>query len=183
MRTEDTLWMGMDNPIQQGPLQHLTAKNIRKVIGEKKFNEYYKFAIVRNPYSKMVSEYFYFKRKKRLQHYLAADESIDFETFLRLCQTKPETHWMKQKDFVYDEGRLIVDHVGKFENFVNEYRTLLQRYGLWDGTVFCLNVNRATIGKHYTEYYSDKTKQMVEEMYREDLEAFDYDYDRQACFA
>lgn len=38
---------------------HLTAKEIKEYIGDEKFNDYFKFSVVRNPYNKVLSKYFW----------------------------------------------------------------------------------------------------------------------------
>ena len=38
---------------------HLTAAEIKEYIGDEKFDEYFKFSVVRNPYNKVLSKYFW----------------------------------------------------------------------------------------------------------------------------
>ena len=40
-------------------LQHLIGLDIRKILGEKVFNNFFKFTIVRNPIDRVISEYYW----------------------------------------------------------------------------------------------------------------------------
>lgn len=46
-------------------VNHSSGLDIKKYIGNEKFNSYFKFCVIRNPYDKMVSYYFFLKHKKK----------------------------------------------------------------------------------------------------------------------
>src|SRR5437764_1415016 len=60
-RTVADLWMGFvdefHNPHQTGGLQHLHAAQIRAEVGKQRFDAYLKFAFVRNPFDRIVSQF------------------------------------------------------------------------------------------------------------------------------
>jgi hypothetical protein len=43
-----------DRNFYQKYYSHMSAEEIKKIIGDEKFNNYIKFCVVRNPYDKMV---------------------------------------------------------------------------------------------------------------------------------
>ena len=67
-RTEENLWLGYKyadhNQYQTGALQHLFASNIRTAVGGKRFEEYFKFSFVRNPWDKAISQYLYLQKRR-----------------------------------------------------------------------------------------------------------------------
>jgi hypothetical protein len=124
-------------------------------------NGAFTFAFVRNPYDRMVSMYFYSKKVKKVN-------DISFEEF---CQVAPT---IRNVDFTQTSWVAPgVNFIGKFENLQDDFNTLCD----------ILKVNRKTLKKindskkrkHWTEYYTKKTEEMVYHHYREDFINFNYE--------
>ena len=133
----------------------------------------YKFAFVRNPYDRAVSLYFYLKKSGKVQ----PDDS--FLTFCRCLQEKgfepiglynvkglsqcnPQTRWI--------EG-IEMDFLGKMESIDKDSKLLFQQIGLPNSSIPQLNRTRHAIWK---EYYCPESKQIIEEIYKEDFVKFGY---------
>lgn len=87
------------------------------------------FCVVRNPYSKCVSE-FYCKWNYGPRHKCTSvDEFNSFiQKYVKLAPDRD--HWASQTHFVYDDqGQRIVKHVLKCENLQEEFNTLMREYG------------------------------------------------------
>ena len=73
-RTAEQLWMGIvapgRNKYQTGGLQHLLATQVRKEVGVDLFNRCFKFAMVRNPWDKAVSQFVYMKTRRDLRRHI-----------------------------------------------------------------------------------------------------------------
>jgi hypothetical protein len=138
----------------------------------------YKFAIVRNPYDRLISLYHYFIKQRDLH------PKTSFSTFCRLLredaiddigifnvngmsQCQPQCRWLKDKN-----GKLIPDYVGKFETLAESYKTIMAHLGIQEELP---NIN-GTVHKPYQEYYSAEDIEIVNEFYREDFEEFGYKY-------
>ena len=102
-RTESDLWMGFVRPFynkyQTGGLQHLLAKQIQYEIGNTIFSEYYKFAIVRNPWSKSVSQFVYMTMREDLRNFINMKPNTTFIEYLNLILKKDHVQWKSQVDF------------------------------------------------------------------------------------
>ena len=118
-----------DRP-ELGPprLAHLKANEyVRyRYLTQDMFDQYFKFAFVRNPWSRTVSIY----------KYLGYNKKIDFKSFL-LGPYKgkifEEMRWFvgPQTDFIYRaDGKLIVDCVGRFEDLQSGFDSVCKKIGI-----------------------------------------------------
>jgi hypothetical protein len=196
--------IGDPNP---GRAKHLSALQIRYVLGEEEFDRCIKFSVVRNPWSRMLSRYFFthvdaepIPEKKRRRHTRRAFHNLDFESWLirrwrwyQLVQfsrkvtarrgnsegrlsidpvgrfSNNQVH--KLVDF---EGRLLVDHIGRLEHVQDTLDWVCRKIGV--DYVEMPHVNGARRGD-YASFYNDRTREMVEEMCREDIEYFNYQFE------
>ncbi len=161
------------------------------------FNDYFKFAFVRNPWSRMISIY-----KSSGFH-----KKCDFKTFL-IGHFKDaifnELRWFvgPQSDFVYtDHGDLLVDFVGRFEDLQNGFDRVCEAIGLPITQVPHVHEskdNESIVGlqpkelakngvrsikeehipsyRQYQEYYDQQSIDVVTELYKRDIELFKYEF-------
>ena len=179
-RNTSDLWMGFvskfRNKYQTGGLQHLLATQIREEVGEKVYSDYYKFTIVRNPWDKAVSQFFYMRQRPDLREYIGMKEDDTFMRYLELTNSKLHVQWEKQHKFFQDEnGKIIVNFIGRLENFKADSAHILDRLGI---QAEIPHVN-ATRHKHYSEYYNTETREMVAEMYKDDIRILWYKFEEQ----
>jgi len=160
-------------------LQHLTAAEIKHRFSSEIFDNYFKFTFVRNPFSRCVSEYFWEKTQLR--------ETMDFKSWVKLklgylienSRSKSihvirRMHNLPQYNFIYgNNGKLLVDFVGKFENLQQDFNIVCDKIGIPRQQ---LPHKNKTKHKHYTEYYDNETREIVEEKYARDIEYFGYKF-------
>ena len=111
----------------------------------------------------------------------------DFKTFvkLNLLDSKgypSNSHWLNQSYFAEADGELFVDFIGKFENLNKDFEVLCDKLNL-DYELLKIHgyTGLPTVrfgGSHgnYKTYYDDETIELVSNVYRRDLELFDYEY-------
>jgi len=178
-RTIDNLWMGFVKPYynkyQTGGLQHLTSEQIKKEVGDNIFNSYYKFSIKRNPYDKAVSQFVYMKQKRNdLRGFIGMRENTSFKKYLQLISKTLHVQWMPQTDFLVDSKReVIVDDIIRFENLNEDFQIIINQLGIQN---IHLSHENKTKRKHYTHYYDDESKKIVFNMYKQDIERFNYKF-------
>lgn len=153
-------------------LQHLRILDLRKIISEKNFNEFFKFAFVRNPWDRMVSLYHF--NIPFIQKLEGVDREIpSFKDFL-FNELNPFLR-LEQYQFLSDDnGKIIMDFVGRFENINNDFRELCGKLGI--PAVNLPHKNRIN-HKHYSEYYTEETKQFVAALFKNDIEIFGYKFE------
>jgi hypothetical protein len=154
------------------------------------FDGMFKFAFVRNPYERLVSEYLY-------RNYFSHHSFRDF-----VLNKMPPPGWgdqyrhvMPQYDLLHDaDGRLLVDFVGRFENLAEDFAQVCATLGFEDAELPHRNQSdkasrqrkrwiRNTLffngenGKrHWANYYDAQTREFVAKLYRNDLATFDYGF-------
>jgi len=171
--------------VQQIGCRHDYASTACKILGPD-YPDYFKFAFVRNPWDRLVSwysmivQYSQGKPRKKLnglwQYVL--DTASSFEEFILYC-TEAVDDEGGRKSFVFDQstyitdngGSIIVDFIGRYENFARDARYVLDRLGAPADDV--PQVNRS-VHDGYRQYYTERTRQLVAERYHRDIERFGY---------
>ena len=177
-RREEDLWMGFTskyhNKYQTGGLQHLFAAHVLQEFGREIFDQYFKFTIVRNPWEKAISQYFYMARRPDLREFIGMKEDDSFKSYLDLIQKKSHVQWEPQHKFITDvNGDLMVDFVGRLENINDDAAYIFGKLGI-DAVIEHVN---ATKHHHYSHYYDEESFEMVSHMYRDDIRLLQYTYD------
>ena len=170
------------------------ASEIKKEIGEKLFNEYYKFCIVRNPYDKMVSLYFYLYReqknvflngipivgrpigKKRGKVLLLLGGDIHNPvTFKNFCKRMD----MDNMDNYLINNKSVCDYYIRFENLEADIEKVLEKVGITDYNINELPKHHSGYRpkeKGYRQYYDEETRKMVFETHKREFEMFGYEF-------
>jgi len=178
-RTEEQLWMGFvsrfRNKHQTGGLQHLLARQIKAEVGAEIFESYFKFAFVRNPWDKAVSQYAFMANRPDLREMIGMKEDDSFAEYLKKTERHAHVQWEKQIEFLRDEnGRILVDFVGRFETLDRDARIIFKRIGIKCGSIPVTNASRR--GK-YIDYYDDASREWIETHFAEDIQAFGYQFE------
>tara|TARA_Y100001970_G_scaffold121062_1_gene150104 strand:- start:431 stop:1129 length:699 start_codon:yes stop_codon:yes gene_type:complete len=180
-------------------LQHLTISEI-KGIKNKEYKTYKKITFVRNPFDKLLSEYFW-----RIQRY--GKNKIDFKYFLmeeaiprknkintyvknfykdEKIISSMDIHYMEQYKFLINNNNLDVDSIGKFEDFESDFKKLFNKkllnYKINKSKVdYFYYLSKKFLPKFikkrlYRKFYDNDSRKLVEEEYKKDLDLFNYNF-------
>jgi hypothetical protein len=155
-------------------LQHLTAAELARHerMPQGVFESYFKFAVVRNPWDRVVSEYMYCPDD------YGEDHRAGLRMFLEDRFSRPEgpgVHLRPQIDYVTDEqGRTMVDKIVRFENLEEDLEEVWRVLGM-EGVE--LPVRKTTEHYHYSTYHSRRSRHLVSELYAEEIERFGYEFE------
>jgi hypothetical protein len=117
---------GIDPPPRLRWWNHMTAAEIRARAGDAVWNGYFKFCVIRNPYDRAVSA-FYFDRSKGRVAPSDDDEGAQFERWLL------EGHFRMDREQYVIGGRLAVDDVIRYERLALDLEAVCARLGLpWE---------------------------------------------------
>lgn len=160
------------NKYQTGGLQHLLAKQVREEVGKDRFDSFFKFAVVRNPFDRLVSQFAYMKSRPDLRSFINLPENSSFSEYLRLIRCKRHVQWEPQCSFLYDDRDvLLMDRIVRFESLDRDLQQVFARLGV---TLSDLPHHLATERGPYRAYYSDSDRVTVESMYGDDLVRLGY---------
>jgi len=168
-------YQGVHQGIEVG---HATARMVRDYTPDR-FATYFRFAIVRHPLDRLVSEY-YFSKLHCTYTDLLPSLYVDFATYVRCISELDFSalehyrigHLLCQSDFVFDGEELLVDYVGRFENFQRDVTLILSKIGLSVENIPHLN---RTEHSQYMSYYDHETEKIARRIYASDFRHFQYD--------
>lgn len=148
---------------------HLSLTQVRPFLGERHFTEYFKFAFVRNPFDRFVSYCAFMTRDN-------GAFNRDPRAVMRhvLFEVRPLEHilFQPQHRLLVDEaGNLSSDYIGRVEQMQASYDEICARVGIPGAVLGQVNSSRRS---SYRDYYDQPLIDGVAELYRRDLELFDY---------
>jgi hypothetical protein len=155
------------------PLNHASYNKVCELT-KNLYLDYYTFAFVRNPYDRLVSEFFY-----NINNY-----GRDFVKFcmnlnkMKTLNGHTKIHLMSQYEFVsitQDENIVINPHINifKFEKFEQDMKQIINYLGINEKIDFETKVNKKG-HEHFTHYYTDELIKKVNEFFSLDFTLFDY---------
>jgi hypothetical protein len=162
------------------------------------FDSYFKFAFVRNPWDRVVSEYKYRRHAHRRSF-----KTFLFEHFPKPSWSDEYCHVIPQYDFLHDQnGTLLVDFVGRFENLQNDFSFVCEKLNIETKTlphnnksssifnrrdnnlIEILRSIRSTMSmtrrkntfENYIDYYDQESIDFVASIYKNDIDTFGYEF-------
>ena len=137
-----------------------------------KYRDYFKFALVRNPWDRLVSCYFDKIVAKKMFHHL---HGMEFDAFVDYVATRNlrtiDRHLRLQTCLMPSND---LDFIGRFENLTEDVNEIFRRLHIDVQQQPHLNSSKHA---HYSEYYNDHTRELVAKIYRDDVERFEYSFD------
>lgn len=149
---------------------HPTAEDAAKFVGDA-WSEYTKFCFVRNPWTRVVSDYNWHKR--------SSGREFEFEAYLETLgssrRRSPFVHAGNTSswDMMAVGGKLAMDRVGRFENITEDFRNITEKIGLPPLTLTAAE-KVAKITPDYEALFTKKCRSLVTELFAQEFEIFDY---------
>ncbi len=99
-------------------------------------------------------------------------KDITFDEFIKQRSSKRKSNTAQLKFLTDDDGSIIVDFIGRFENIENDFKYICDKLGI-RASLEKLNM---TERKEYDKYYSRETIEIVRTMSMAEIEAFNYTF-------
>lgn len=157
------------------PFEHKTAIEKIQEIGRHEWDRRISFAVVRNPWDKVVSHYHY---RVYTNQTGMGDGHISFNDWVRRsygCKDpvyydqpkmfQPQVEWLKDAD-----SNICVKEILRFENLAGDFNVLAEKIGK---KVLLPHVKK-TSHKCYKDYYDSDAKKIIERVFLEDIDVFKY---------
>lgn len=151
---------------------HLPAERIRAQLGEAIWNAYFKFCVVRNPFDKLISAYYFQQSRGLFQPHADEADSAAFERWLRSAKLPSD-----RNKYVID-GQPCLDFVARHENLHADLARVCARLDLpWEPER--LPSFKAGIRPPEAvaaRLYNEASREIVREAYAFELREFGYGF-------
>jgi len=175
------------------PLSDIYKNIVNEDLRQDKFDGYYAFTFVRNPFSRLYSAY---KSKVRPNEGISHPKWVDdveiglynmgvrkehsFSEFVDLVCSIPDQHCdphvKSQWQFIVsNDGRIQANEWYRFENFKSEFEKVLSKLGIISETQRIPHENRTQLkADEFAVHFDRSMRRAVIKRYREDFELFEY---------
>ena len=139
-----------------------------------KYRDYLKFGFVRNPWDRYYS---IFKKVTGFHSKTLGKECEFFNRWVLEGKGKTKAEFNCQADWFYDKNNnLLVDYIGRFENYEDDLRFFLESYlGVEIGEIPVDNETKRRYD--YRDVYYDESIKHVDRKFGRDIELFEYEFD------
>jgi len=134
------------------------------------------FAIVRNPYDRLISAYEYMQD-------VNPTPQEDFETFVKRLQyeniNELDVVYKQQHEFIVVDDKIVVDNVYHYENF--NWETIANKIN--ENSINKIDYDLEHYNKtenkinNYKTYYTPELQKLVYKIYEKDFKYFNYSFD------
>jgi len=132
------------------------------------FDSYFKFAFVRNPWDRLVSNWFWLR-------YL--NLTPPKESFYEWLQTVVHRKNYTYKTMLTINDEIAVDFVGKFESLGSDFQNVCEQIGATK--IDLPHKNNLSDREHYSYFYNEEAKKLVEKHFAWEIETFKYEFEEQ----
>lgn len=154
------------------PNGHFTPSELIQIGGQYLINKYTSFAFVRNPWDWQVSLYhFMLKDINHFQHNIVKDMSFD-----EYLEWRVNEDLSFQYSFLSDngdlDGEVNLSFIGKYEYLESDFNFIMNELGIDEKIPHYNKSNH----RDYKTYYDEKSKKLVENVFKKDIEFFGYTF-------
>lgn len=182
-----------------GFYNHITPAEIKEKVDKDIWDDYYKITVVRNPWDRAISEFFYKIPQKKvntknisshlfnLKAYkyifkkiilkiknIMGMQSSEFELFIQ----SRKRNWTNTKFYFDENGKPYCDFYMRYEHLDQDYKKLCETLGIPYEKLPKTKSKLRKERKHYSQYFQVKTKAKIESLSKEVIDFFGYEFSK-----
>jgi len=163
--------ISVDKVLGKNWKSHHTVKDYRRA-NPVKFEQFFKFAFVRNPWDRVVSAYHFIEGGMGMPETRRRMLVGSFDQFVSeaLVDCVDILYLRPQHEFVAEGGVNLLDFTGRFERLREDFSIVAGVLGLNPN----LPHENASRRREWQSYYTQETYNIVGEIYRADIDLFGY---------
>jgi hypothetical protein len=145
---------------------------IKPELTQKEYESFYKFTFVRNTWSRIYSFYYNvlnddllrenFKIDRNCSLYYFIEQVLDYDSFNQLAYIKDS------------KGNIPVDFIGRFENLSDDFSIVCKVLNIQDSDL--PNLLHRKDKEYYKDFYTEEAKALVYDLYREEIDYFNFEF-------
>ena len=170
-KKKTTKYINYENRVHGVLNYYKTSPYINKKMGmtPQKWDTYYKFCFIRDPYDKIISAWNHINRY-----------SIPFKNYLNLINRCNDVEYMHMfmpqvRNIINQKGKVDINYIGKFENLEEDFQNILKNIGVKNIIHDSGKQMNKREHNHFTEYYDQDTLDKVNLILKEDFSLLDYE--------
>jgi hypothetical protein len=169
--------------------RHTSISDYQIIFSRQEFDHYFKFAFVRNPWERLYSAYRFLQQggiNDTDRNWAKLNISLfkSFEDFVKIWVNKDNVqtyiHFRPQWHFISlpFEKEPVVDFIGFYENLHEDFEFVQKQiFGNIGKRLSHRNKTLSNNGFDYKDCYTDESRRIVEEVYKEDIRILGYNFD------
>lgn len=151
---------------------HAEIGTAQRLFPPEQFDRYFKFAIVRNPWDRLVSEYKYIQKTQSHGRHRKVKKLGSFERFVDMQIPRRDAYQLNQ--LCGRDGEYLMDFVGKLESLDEDWKNICERIGI---PYVELPRKNVSVHRPYSDYYTPALRDRVAKHWSREIERFAYTFD------
>jgi hypothetical protein len=152
---------------------HLPAAGVRQLVGPEIWTSYYKFCVIRNPYDKVVSAFWFWLTPKAREELQEADFEVVQSRFAKWVR---DAQLPNDRSVFLIDGNPAVDRFVRFETLDTDLEGVCKDLALaWTPSALRRYKSGLRLRpEHFSRYYSPATSERVSAAYAWEIQYFGY---------